>query len=214
MCWNKEVSLNTFLFSSFVLGLIIYNNAYTQYKIDELNSVWVYLFFMSFILMQLIEYFIWVNINNPFYNSIFTMLATILLLVQPIVSNLLITNKTLQQKMLYSYMLFIIPVSLYKFNVKKINSDVSNLGHLRWNTVVSYNSLLDIIFGFLWAFFFLFPLFYQGYNFGLLFGILTLIIVVYNLYKDKSVGSMWCWIVNAGMLYYAAYLLFYLPFFK
>ena len=35
-----------------------------------------------------------------------------------------------------------------------------------------------------------------------------------NFYKDKSVGSMWCWIVNAGMLYYAAYLLFYLPFFK
>jgi hypothetical protein len=39
MCWNKEISLNTFLFSSFVLILIIYNNAYTQYKIKELNNI-------------------------------------------------------------------------------------------------------------------------------------------------------------------------------
>ena len=46
MCWNKEVSLNTFIFSIFVLLLIMYNNAYTQYKIEELNSIWVYLFFM------------------------------------------------------------------------------------------------------------------------------------------------------------------------
>ena len=29
MCWNKEVSLNTFLFSSFVFLLILYNNKYT-----------------------------------------------------------------------------------------------------------------------------------------------------------------------------------------
>ena len=212
MCWNKDVSLNTFIFSSFVLGLIIYNNTYTQYKIDELNSIWVYLFLMSFILIQLIEYFIWLNIKNPLYNGVFTMLATLLLLVQPIVSTMLITNKIVQQKMLYSYILFIIPVALYKFNVKKINSSVSELGHLRWNTVVSYDTILDKLFSLIWGFFFLFPLFYQGYNFGLLFGSLTLIILIYNFYKDKSIGSMWCWIVNAGMLYYAGYLLFYLPF--
>jgi len=30
MCWNAEVSLNTFAFSTFVLGMIIYNNTYTQ----------------------------------------------------------------------------------------------------------------------------------------------------------------------------------------
>ena len=41
MCWNEHVSLNTFLFSSFVLLLIIYNNYYTKYKIKELHSPWI-----------------------------------------------------------------------------------------------------------------------------------------------------------------------------
>ena len=214
MCWNKDVSLNTFLFSGFVLCLIIYNNTYTQYKIDELNNIYAYIFFASIIIIQLIEYFIWLSIENPLYNSIFTILATIVLLVQPIASNMLITNKIIQKKMLYSYMVFIIPVAIYKFNIKKMNSSISDLGHLRWNTVISYNSLLDKIFSLIWIFFFLFPLFYEGYNFGILFGMITLLIMVYKFFKDKTTGSMWCWVVNSVMIYYAGYLLFYLPFFK
>ena len=58
MCWNEHVSLNTFLFSSFVLLLIIYNNLFTKYKIQELNNTFVYLFITSFVVMQLIEFFI------------------------------------------------------------------------------------------------------------------------------------------------------------
>ena len=38
MCWNKDVSLNTFLFSGFVLLLIYYNNTYTKYKVAEFDS--------------------------------------------------------------------------------------------------------------------------------------------------------------------------------
>ena len=70
MCWNAEVSLNTFLFSSFVLCLIIYNNTYTQYKIKDFNNIWIYLFFVSFILMQLFEFFIWRNVDNKLYNKL------------------------------------------------------------------------------------------------------------------------------------------------
>ena len=54
MCWNSQVSLNTFLFSTFVLLLVMYNNYYTQYKIKGMENIWVYVFFMSFITMQLI----------------------------------------------------------------------------------------------------------------------------------------------------------------
>ena len=140
MCWNKDVSLNTFLFSSFVLGLIMYNNAYTQYKIDELNNIWIYLFFISFILMQFLEYFIWLNVKNPLYNSIFTTLATILLLVQPIATNMLITNKSVQKSMLFVYLIFMIPFTIYRFMTKKINSTVSELGHLRWNMLLDYKT--------------------------------------------------------------------------
>ena len=137
MCWNKEVSLNTFVFSSLVLCLIIYNNAYTQYKIVELNSIWVYLFFVSFILMQLIEYFIWNNINNPIYNNIFTIMATLLLIVQPIATNMLISDRLIQRTMLIIYLIGVIGIAINRFPIRDINSTVSKQGHLKWNILFS-----------------------------------------------------------------------------
>lgn len=214
MCWNKEISLNTFVFSSFVLGLIIYNNTYTQYKIVDVNNIWVYLFLISFILMQLIEFFIWRNVNNPIYNKLFTIMATLLLLVQPIATNMLITNKSVQRGMLFLYLICIIPFAIYRFMTKNINSTVSKMGHLQWNSLLDNNNTWDRIVLIIWLLFFLGPLFYERQFFGFLFGLLTLLVIIYNYYKDHTIGSMWCWVVNSLMLYYAGYLLFYLPFFK
>ena len=214
MCWNKDISLNTFLFSSFVLLLIIYNNTYTQYKIKELDNIWAYLFFVSFILMQLIEYFIWRNVNDPIYNNLFSIMATLLLIMQPIASAMLITNNTVRTNILSLYLVFTIPLTIYRLFTKKINSTVSPLNHLKWNFILYENSIIEKIFFLVWFIFFLFPLFYEGKTLGLLFGLLTFIIILYNYYKDKTVGSMWCWVVNSLMLYYAGYLLLYLPFYK
>jgi hypothetical protein len=213
MCWNAEVSLNTFLFSSFVMLLIIYNNNYTQYKvqfIEGLNNIWAYIFMFSFIFMQLIEFFIWKNINNPGLNSFFSILATILLLIQPIASIMLLQNE-MRLYFLIPYLLLIIPIVLYNFFTKKINSSVSKFNHLQWNTLLFPGNPITI---FIWLFFFLFPLLYRGSTLGFLFSSLTLLVVMYNFYKDRSFGSMWCWVVNSLMIYFAAYLLFYLPFFK
>jgi len=162
--------------------------------------------------MQLFEYFIWRNINNPTYNRIFTIMATLLLLVQPIATNMLITNKLVQQNLLMLYLLCAIPFATYKFMTNKINSTVSQKGHLEWNMLVDNNNKSEQIYIIIWFCFFLFPLFYQGHKYGFLFGFLTLLVIIYNYYKDKTVGSMWCWVVNTIMLYYAGYLLFYLPF--
>lgn len=214
MCWNAEVSLNTFLFSSFVLCLIIYNNTYTQYKIKDFNNIWIYLFFVSFILMQLFEFFIWRNVDNKLYNKLFTIFATLLLLVQPIASNMLITNKSVQQSTLFIYLICMVPFAIYRFMTKKINSTISDLGHLQWNMLLDNKSKIDNVIITIWFIFFLFPLFYQKKTFGFLFGAITLLIMIYNYYKDNTVGSMWCWVVNSIMVYYAIYLLLYLPFFK
>lgn len=213
MCWNAEVSLNTFLFSTFVLLLIMYNNTYTQYKILDLNNKWVYVFFLSFIFMQLIEFFIWRNINIPFYNHIFTIIACLLVLFQPIASIMLLTNSQMRNYFLLTYLVVALPFASYRFLTKKINSVVSNTGHLQWNMLL-YNKKSECVYMLIWLFFFLFPLLYGGYLFGFLFGLLTLVIIIYNYYKDNTIGSMWCWIVNSLMIYYAIYLLFYLPFFK
>lgn len=213
MCWNKEISLNTFLFSSFILLLVWYNNNYTQYKVSGFENKWIYLFFISFFVMQLDEYFIWKNINNKFYNTLFTITAGLILLLQPIASSMLITDIKFRDLILKIYLLLFIPYGLYQLYSSKINTTISPLGHLQWN-FGKINKNIKNFFWVLWTFFFLFPLIYQKNFIAFLFGFLTLLLMIYNYFKDNSVSSMWCWIVNSCMLYYAGYLLLYLPFYK
>lgn len=207
MCWNEHVSLNTFLFSSFVLLLILYNNTYTNYKIKFFNSAWNYIFFISFISMQLIEFFIWRNINNTFYNIVFSTMAAILIFIQPIITLMLLPNISLRNNLLLAYLIFFIPYFTYKFITNNMKSQISNKGHLEW-LFFDTNMLLFSV----WLFFFLFSFFYTRSIGGLIFGIILFCISSYNYYKDKTIGSMWCWIVNSIMIYYAFYLLIYMPF--
>jgi len=209
MCWNETISLNTFFFSSFVLLLIIYNNAYTKYKIPDLNSIWVYLFFASFILMQLVETFIWRNIHNSFYNQLFSIIGTCLLISQPIFSIMILSNTLLRNKLLLTYLILAIPYSIYKFFTKKIYSTVSKSGHLVWNFFET-----PPIVAFFWFFFFLFSLIYERKWFGILFITISLFLAYYNYKNDDSMWSLWCWFVNSIMIYYAFYLLLFLPFFE
>ena len=207
MCWNENVSFNTFLFSSFVLLLIFYNNTYTQYKIKHFNSVWDYLFFISFISMQLIEFFIWRNINNTFYNNIFSTMAAILIFIQPVISLMLLPDISLRNNLLVTYLVFFIPYFIYKFITNNMNSQISNKGHLVW---LFFDTNMLLFFG--WLFFFLFSFFYTRSAPTLIFSTVLFFISYYNYYTDKTIGSMWCWVVNSSMIFYAFYLLFYLPF--
>jgi len=207
MCWNESVSLNTFLFSSFVLILIICNNLYTKYKIQELNNTFIYLFIASFIFMQLIEFFIWKNISNKFYNNIFSIAATMLVIIQPVVSIMILSNIQLRNTLLILYLSLAIPYSIYKFSTKNIHSVISERGHLRWK----FFEITPIIW-FVWFLFFTFSFIYEKKWFGLIFGIVALLITFINYKSDHTMWSMWCWSVNSIMIYYAFYLLLYLPF--
>ena len=205
MCWNAAVSLNTFLFSSFALALIVYNNFFTKYKIQELNSVWIYIFLATVISMQLLEFFIWRNIKNK-YNNLFSTIAFLLLYIQPIVSIMIITNNQIRNILLLFYFVLATPYTLYKLSSHKITSVKSENGHLTWK----FNITNYIIIG--WLFFFLFSFFYEKQWTILVFSLITLIIIYINYVKYNTVGSIWCWFVNLIMIYYAAYLLFYLPY--
>jgi hypothetical protein len=207
MCWNEHVSLNTFLFSSFVLLLIIYNNEYTKYKIQELNNPYIYIFLASFIFMQLIEFFIWRNINNKVYNNIFSIFGILLILIQPVASLMILKNIQLRNLLIMIYLFFVIPFSIYKFSTKHIHSVLSKRGHLNWKFFgVNPFSFL------MWLFFLLFIFFYEKIWFGIIFGVVSLLVVAVNFINDGSAGSIWCWSINLIMFYYAFYLLLYLPF--
>lgn len=209
MCSNASVSLNTFLFSSFILTLIIYNNLFTQYKIHELNNIWIYFFLASFIFMQLIEFFIWKNINNKFYNHVFSTMGTFLIFIQPIFSIMIITNIQIKNILLIVYLSLAIPFSIYKYLTKNIHSVVSESGHLRWKFFELTPFILII-----WLFFLLFGLIYEKKWTGFGIGLILVCISYYNYKNDHTMGSMWCWLINSIMFYYAFYLLFYLPFYN
>ena len=207
MCWNQSVSLNTFLFSNFVLLLIIYNNSYTKYKIPELHNGLTYIFIESFIFMQLIELFIWRNIDNRYYNHIFSGLACVLLFIQPIISIMFIHTKLLRNILLLVYLLMSLPYLGYLFYSNRIYSETSKSGHLLWKFVDN-----NPIFWMVWLFFFLFSFVYTQLWRGFVFAAITLMISWINYTKDNTIGSMWCWLINSMMIYYAIYLLLFLPF--
>jgi hypothetical protein len=191
-----------------MLLLIIYNNAYTKYKITELNNKYIYLFLASIICVQLIEFFIWKNINDKYYNNIFSILLVLLIIIQPIASIMIISDIKLRNQLLLVYLVLVIPYSINMFSNNYIHSSVSNYGHLKWN-IITITSIVRCI----WIFFFLFPFIYEKQYLGFfIFGIITLIICFINYKNDNTISSMWCWSVNSIFIYYAFYLLLYLPF--
>jgi hypothetical protein len=212
MCWNAEVSLNTFVFSTFVLGMVIYNNTYTQYKIIDLKNVWFYVLFFSVICMQLVEFFIWRNIHNKYYNSFFSIGAFILLCIQPFFSLMLISNINIRNIMVGIYLGIVIPLFLYKVSNTPIYTIVTPKHHLLWNFADIKSDFLIKICWVLYLFFLLFSFFYNQYFIGYIFIISILLIVVYNFFQDNSIGSLWCWAININMFFYAFLILIYLPF--
>ena len=82
MCWSASVSLNTFIFSIFSVCFAYFNNI-----IGLTNS----LLFGLYASIQLLEYFVW---SNTFSNKLISKIALCVILVQPFLAILCITNKS------------------------------------------------------------------------------------------------------------------------
>jgi hypothetical protein len=206
MCWNADVSINTFIFSIFVLGLVYYNNNYTKYKIHHFDNQWLYVFLLLAFSMQLIEFFIWKNINNKFYNKFFTILAFILIFCQPMASLMLLNNLSLRNLMLLLYFIFGVPYTIYTIYTKNFGSIVSKSGNLIWNIKI------NIFCFWIWLFLLLFSFLYERKWGHVLFAIITFSIFIYK--EQSTSGSVWCWFINSISIYLAIHLLFYLPFYE
>lgn len=188
MCWNEHVSMNTFLFSSFVLGLVLYNNLYTPYKINEIHSLAAYLFLFSIVLMQLVEYFLWRNLTTE-YNLVWSGIGLGLLLLQPIFSLSLITDVVVREWLAVMYVFWVLVLG--KLTVEKT---VAGGRGLEWG-FKEYN-----LFKMGWFFFLIVGPIYVGlWN------------EIYLAFLFLSCGSGWGF-VNLLFLYYACLLLWVLPF--
>lgn len=214
MCWNKDVSLNTFIFSIFSLIFIYYNNKYTKYKIKEFTSVWVYLLFVSFISMQLAEYFLWKYMGNKKLNKYFTYLAIVLILLQPFFSLMLLTSDIVKYNMILLYFLLIGSL-LYLYFINKtikIKTSIANNGHLNWEWLpsISSNFIFCVVWS-LWFFFLFYPLYKTNLNLMVIWSFI-LCVSLYTYFKHDTYQSMWCWMSNIIMFVFLIQILVILPY--
>ena len=187
MCWNASVSLNTYIFGLFA-SLFSYYNGF--------GNILSVIFYQSFIIMQLLEYFIW---TKTFSNKLLSQIALFVILCQPIFNIIKIeTYPKAIPYLLAAYLIFIIILYTLIIPIDTINfSTVSSKnGHLSWKWL---NWNIYIIF--IW-YAFLSARWIIDKMYTIFIVISVLLIITLILYKETNTfGSMWCWIANVLSIY-------------
>ena len=185
MCWNASVSLNTFAFGLFATLFSYYNG-----EIYILSAM----FYLSVIIMQLIEYFVW---SETFSNRLLSQIAFLVIIFQPIFSIISIEKKPeLIPYLLTAYIIFmIIRAFTSSLNDCDFSMVPSKNGHLAWKWL-NYNLLVILI----WYMFLASRLIIDKMYITLI--LLTIFLIISMiLYKDTQTwGSMWCWVCNIASL--------------
>ena len=182
MCWNETVSLNTFLFSLFGINFAYFNSVINGYE---------YLFYYSFISMQLLEYFAWKHLNNKKINRLLSQLGLFLIAMQPILVILIPDNlnTSIKVSLIAFYLLFCFSFGMF------INVDFSMVkapnGHLAWNWLN-----VAPLYIFIWLLFLMVVLLLIKKYILFTIHLIVYIAIYYTYYKTNTWGSLWCWIAN------------------
>jgi hypothetical protein len=214
MCWNKDISFNTFLFAVLALIFIYITNTYTRYKTPVFDNKWVYVVTLLIVSMQLLEYFIWKNIKNRDMNIFLSKIGLWLIFLQ-ICSFIVLTDKMYRYMLLFSFILFSMAVYVYKsmYSPFVFKTTVSKNGHLSWEWLRFPG--VEQLFLLIGLLFYLVPLLLIKSNpSNLYIGTLFFIVSYLFLKKDNTYGSMWCWLVNLLLLKYMIDILIVQPFYE
>jgi hypothetical protein len=214
MCWNADISINTFLFSCFVLLFIYFTNTYTKYKTPFFDNPIVYLFILSVVSMQLIEFFLWRNLKNKSVNDTLSKLASFLFILQPLFLMLLIPILKIRNTMLTLYLLFMAFYLSYKkiFSPIMFHTSIAKNGHLSWEFV--NNKGYENIFTFIYLLFYISTAFLVNNFLITLFLIPSFILSLFFYFRDGTFGTMWCWISNLFLLYFLVDILIVKPYYE
>jgi hypothetical protein len=199
MCWNASVSLNTYVFGLFASSFAYYNGA---------TNLLGLIFYQSFIIIQLIEYFIW---SKTFPNRLLSQIALFVILCIPIFNIIKIEERPEWiPYILVAYLAFIVILytAIIPLNTIEFSTIPSKNGHLSWRWLTWNIYIILIWYAFLslrWIIDKMYP--------TLIFVSIFLIISII-LYKETNTwGSMWCWICNIISFYFIL-LVFYKDFCK
>ena len=212
MCWNKDISINTFMFSFLALLFIFFTNTYTKYKTSSFKNPLVYLFLFAVVLVQLTEFFLWKNLNNKINNYYLSKVISFLIFIQMFLLILMIPNLKLRYMIL---ILFIMVFTIYYYMYKGNNLSytyVGKNGHLSWNWM-NYKGY-DNIWLFVWLLFYIIPCLLLN-NFILsLFVLSSMVFSLFFYFKSNTFGTMWCWSSNLLFLYFIVDILIIQPFYE
>jgi len=213
MCWNEDISLNTFLFVCVSLIFIFVSNTYTKYKTPTFDNPLVYLLLFAVASMQLVEFFLWRNLKNNYMNEILSIIGAYVIILQQIIIMLIIPNSTFRYSMLFLYALFIIAFrTLYTkiFNTYYFHTSVGKNGHLSWNWM-NYKGVDNMWLG-LGLLFYIIPLLLLNKPLLAFFMISTMFLSLFFYLKYNTFGTMWCWGINLFLLYFVIDILLIQPY--
>ena len=211
MCWNADISINTFLFSCFALSFIYLTNTYTKYKTPSFDHPLVYLFFGLVVSMQLLEYFVWKNLNNNRVNTLLSKLISANVMIQPFIVMCMIESSLIRYTLMGLYVFFVIVFRLYKVYVNPFVFQTSvHKGHLKWEWI--QNKGIDVAMQWTYLAFYVAAFLLITNPLLTLFGLCSMFLTFYLYFKDGTFGSMWCWFLNIFLLYFIVDILLIQPF--
>jgi hypothetical protein len=194
MCWSAEVSLQSFLIGITAV-FVGYQNGL---------SFPVTLFCLTIVFMQLIEYFVWSNEGNDRANFRYSVLASLLLWLQPIASISTLPSKWISTA-LGSYIGLSFLSSLFNETPLEVRYRMEKgiNGHLEWKWLdKSWQTAVSLLVYFVFLFG---PLVFQKEWTLLTLALTTLAGSLYSFYEANTWGSMWCWFVNYLVVGVAGY---------
>jgi len=187
MCWNAEVSLQSFFLGILALGVGWATGL----------SLPILFFCLTIVLMQLVEYVVWKNYDDKQVNRSASYAAATLLALQPVASILTLTSNTSRLALLFGYAVASGLSQLFD-HPRDYSMTVADNGHLAWNWLdKTPASLLNLAI----YFFFLFVPLVLTQKWELLgLAISTLAVSLFSFWRTNTWGSLWCWLVNGIVL--------------
>lgn len=214
MCWNQDISINTFLFACLALLFIFLTNTFTKYKTKTFDNPLVYLFLLEVAAIQLTEFFLWRNLKNKSVNELFSKITSFIIFVQPITLILMIPNITIKCAILFIYLFFVIAYYGYRgiYNPIIFHTSIGTNGHLSWEWM-NFKGY-EKIFLFIDLLFYIIPALLINNFFIALFLIISSIISLFFYFRYNTFGTMWCWCFNLFLLYFIIDILIIKPFYE
>lgn len=153
------------------------------------------LFILSFVSMQLVEYFTWKNLDNKQTVRLLSQIGTLVVLSQIVFAMNGVPNKGL-------WFLGFAGVTLLAFSTTKIDYSMHKApnGHLAWNWLSTWPKWYLIF----WVLCFLGIFFHMKSYDTFLFSLVTILISYYTYSSSGTWGSMWCWFANILAFWWVA----------